>query len=217
MTRLWQEETRPESRVLRVATLERLGGAGDIVATHVDAALDALTDAERNAAARDLSVPRHAVGHQDRARRRRPRADARLERDADPAAARAAVEPARTASSSRWRQRRISPRGRATRSSTTCWPPPCSSGERGTRRQPSAPKPKRAPRSSGSGPNTKRRRPHGFASSGGCCLRCSPRPASCSSQCWCSPISRSSSAGSCRSRRSSSRPCRKSFSPRTHA
>ncbi|HYN06971.1 MAG TPA: hypothetical protein VES67_06250 [Vicinamibacterales bacterium] len=51
LTRLWQEETAAGSRELRGATLERLGGAGHIVATHLDAALGALTDEERTAAA----------------------------------------------------------------------------------------------------------------------------------------------------------------------
>jgi hypothetical protein len=51
MTRLWHEEMNNHSRVLRRSTLERLGGANNIVATHLDSALDALTDAERAAAA----------------------------------------------------------------------------------------------------------------------------------------------------------------------
>ena len=80
MTRLWQEETAAGSRCC-ARTLERLGGAGHIVATHVDAALDALTAAEREAAAAHLPVPRHAGRHEDRARRRGPRAYAGRERD----------------------------------------------------------------------------------------------------------------------------------------
>ena len=51
MTRLWHEEVDNHSHVLRSGTLERLGGANHIVATHLDSALDALTDAERAAAA----------------------------------------------------------------------------------------------------------------------------------------------------------------------
>ena len=51
MTRLWQEEVGKHSHVLRSSTLDRLGGANNIVATHLDSALDALTDAERAAAA----------------------------------------------------------------------------------------------------------------------------------------------------------------------
>ena len=51
MTRLWHEEIDNDSHVLRSSTLERLGGANHIVATHLDSALDALTDAERAAAA----------------------------------------------------------------------------------------------------------------------------------------------------------------------
>jgi hypothetical protein len=51
LTRLWQEETAAGSRELRAATLQQLGGAGHIVATHLDAALAALTKDERDAAA----------------------------------------------------------------------------------------------------------------------------------------------------------------------
>jgi hypothetical protein len=51
LTRLWQEETAAGSRELQAATLKRLGGAGHIVATHLDAALGALSEEERNAAA----------------------------------------------------------------------------------------------------------------------------------------------------------------------
>lgn len=40
------------SHVLRLQTLRRLGGASEIVKRHVDSALDALTTAERDAAAR---------------------------------------------------------------------------------------------------------------------------------------------------------------------
>ena len=52
MTRLWQEEVSAQSSVLRLGTLERLGGASEIVKRHVDSALDALTPTERDAAAR---------------------------------------------------------------------------------------------------------------------------------------------------------------------
>jgi hypothetical protein len=52
MTRLWQEETAAKSTTLRFDTLQRLGGASEIVKRHVDSALDALTPTERDAAAR---------------------------------------------------------------------------------------------------------------------------------------------------------------------
>jgi hypothetical protein len=52
MTRLWNEETSANSKRLRAATLERLGGADQIVATHLDAALDALSVEDREAAAK---------------------------------------------------------------------------------------------------------------------------------------------------------------------
>jgi hypothetical protein len=52
MTRLWDEEQRAGSRVLRAATLERLGGAEKIVGTHLDEAMSSLTPPEMEAAAR---------------------------------------------------------------------------------------------------------------------------------------------------------------------
>jgi hypothetical protein len=52
MTRLWQEERAARSTTLRLATLDRLGGASAIVSRHVESALDALSPAEREAAAR---------------------------------------------------------------------------------------------------------------------------------------------------------------------
>ena len=52
MTRLWQEERAAGSTALRLATLERLGGASAIVSRHVESALDALSPADREAAAR---------------------------------------------------------------------------------------------------------------------------------------------------------------------
>jgi CHASE2 domain-containing sensor protein len=54
MQRIWDEETTAGSRVLRVETLRRLGGAGTIVRTHVDDALTGMPDAERDAAAEAL-------------------------------------------------------------------------------------------------------------------------------------------------------------------
>ena len=51
MTRLWQAEAAAGSKVLRTETLKQLGGAEQIVATHLDAALDALTPDEREAGA----------------------------------------------------------------------------------------------------------------------------------------------------------------------
>jgi WD40 repeat protein len=51
MQRLWDEERAAGSRVLRLATLQRLGGAEQIVGAHVDRALTALTTAEQDLAA----------------------------------------------------------------------------------------------------------------------------------------------------------------------
>jgi hypothetical protein len=52
MTRLWEEERREESPILRVDTLRRLGGADRIVRTHLDAVMDALPPEEQDVAAR---------------------------------------------------------------------------------------------------------------------------------------------------------------------
>ncbi len=52
MTRLWEEESREGSRVLRQSTLQRLGGAERIVRTHLDAAMAALPPDEQETAAR---------------------------------------------------------------------------------------------------------------------------------------------------------------------
>ena len=51
MTRLWDEEVKDGSHVLRRATLARLGGAIQIVRSHLDTSLAELTDAERDLAA----------------------------------------------------------------------------------------------------------------------------------------------------------------------
>jgi WD40 repeat protein len=51
MTRLWDEEIDSGSRVLRLETLERLGGAEGIVTTHLDAAMSSLPREERDVAA----------------------------------------------------------------------------------------------------------------------------------------------------------------------
>ncbi len=51
MTRLWDEELRSGSHVLRLETLNRLGGAERIVRTHLDKTLGGLPTMERQAAA----------------------------------------------------------------------------------------------------------------------------------------------------------------------
>jgi hypothetical protein len=52
MMRLWDEERRANSQVLRMATLTRLGGAERIVRTHLDAAMNNLPSSDRQVAAR---------------------------------------------------------------------------------------------------------------------------------------------------------------------
>ena len=51
LARLWDEELHAGSPLLRLATLERLGGAERIVATHLDAAMDTLGRREQAVAA----------------------------------------------------------------------------------------------------------------------------------------------------------------------
>ena len=52
MSRLWEEELGAGSRMLRLQTLDRLGGASRIVRTHLDDAMARLSSAERDVAAR---------------------------------------------------------------------------------------------------------------------------------------------------------------------
>jgi WD40 repeat protein len=52
MSRLWEEEQRRQSHVLRLETLRNLGGAERIVRRHLDDAMSALDDDERAVAAR---------------------------------------------------------------------------------------------------------------------------------------------------------------------
>jgi WD40 repeat protein len=52
MQRLWDEERSAGERILRLETLDRLGGAAHIVHDHVDRALTGLTPAEKDIAAR---------------------------------------------------------------------------------------------------------------------------------------------------------------------
>jgi hypothetical protein len=54
LTRLWEEESAAGSRVLRLETLDRLGGAERIVPAHLDAAMARLSGPERDVAARVL-------------------------------------------------------------------------------------------------------------------------------------------------------------------
>jgi len=52
LQRLWDEESARGSHELHLATLEQLGGAERIVRTHLDAAMDALSEADKAIAAR---------------------------------------------------------------------------------------------------------------------------------------------------------------------
>jgi hypothetical protein len=51
MTRLWTEEMTSRSHVLRLETLERLGGAANVVRTHLDAVMSTLETTEQELAA----------------------------------------------------------------------------------------------------------------------------------------------------------------------
>ena len=60
MERLWEVEREQGSTTLRAATLERLGGAAQIVAAHLERAMDALTPAQQEIASalfRQLVTP----------------------------------------------------------------------------------------------------------------------------------------------------------------
>jgi tetratricopeptide (TPR) repeat protein len=52
LTRLWEEEMRVDSRVLRLETLERLGGAAQIVRTHLDNTMTTLSPKDQDIASR---------------------------------------------------------------------------------------------------------------------------------------------------------------------
>jgi hypothetical protein len=52
LTRLWDEEMRANSRTLRLSTLERLGGAQEIVRTHLDGVISRLDAAEQEVCSR---------------------------------------------------------------------------------------------------------------------------------------------------------------------
>jgi hypothetical protein len=51
LTRLWHEERAQESQALRQETLHALGGAGRIIRTHMDSAMNALSPEEQETAA----------------------------------------------------------------------------------------------------------------------------------------------------------------------
>ncbi|HEX8173803.1 MAG TPA: WD40 repeat domain-containing protein [Pyrinomonadaceae bacterium] len=51
LTRLWYEERNEDSRVMRLETLNRLGGAERIIRTHLDKVMEKLSDSERDVAA----------------------------------------------------------------------------------------------------------------------------------------------------------------------
>ena len=98
MQRLWEDERARGRRRCGSRRSSELGGAQQIVAEHLERAIEALTPGAAGRRRAALQPPRHAVGHQDRARgvrprrvrRRRPRRDRRrcsatLARAPDPA------------------------------------------------------------------------------------------------------------------------------------
>ncbi len=72
LQRLWDEERASGSDVLRVETLERLGGAQHIVEEHLQGALDDLSSGAEGCRGQALQPPRDSVGHEDRTRGHRP-------------------------------------------------------------------------------------------------------------------------------------------------
>ena len=109
--RLWDEERSLGSRVLRLQTLERLGGAERIVRTHLDATMGALPRTRAGRRRPGLPLPRDAVRNEDRPPGRRSRRAQRRPARA-PRAGAGRSSPARCASSGR-------PATARTRSTTT--------------------------------------------------------------------------------------------------
>ena len=111
--------------VLRLETLERLGGAERIVRTHLDDALGAPRSRRAGDRGGRVPLPRDAVGNEDRAPGRRPRRVRRLLRR----------RPSRRCSRDSPQVTYVScaPSARTpTRSITMCSPRPCSTGGHGT-------------------------------------------------------------------------------------
>src|SRR5512132_1240895 len=52
MTRLWEEERKAHSRMLRASTLQRLGGAQQIVASYLDSVMAKLDGVEQEVCSR---------------------------------------------------------------------------------------------------------------------------------------------------------------------
>ncbi len=73
MERVWEEEQAAGSQLLRLSTLERLGGARAIVSAHLERTLGALDAARRGDCGECADLPRDAVTDEDRAVVRRPR------------------------------------------------------------------------------------------------------------------------------------------------
>ena len=119
MQRLWDVERGAGSTTLRAETLDALGGAGQIVADHLERAIDALTPEQREIAARlfdHLVTPSGMkIAHEasDLARVRRRAGGARSGPSSRRSRTTASCAPTRAA---------------AGRSSTTCSPAPCSAG-----------------------------------------------------------------------------------------
>jgi hypothetical protein len=139
MSRLWEEERAAGSSTLRLATLERLGGAERIVRSHLDESMKALPAEEREAAARVfrfLVTPggtkiAHTAG--DLAQyAEMPESQLGRSSRAWPEVTCASFAPAHPRRAS-W--------SRATRSSTTSWPRRSSTGGPATRRAGVRPKP----------------------------------------------------------------------------
>ena len=72
MQRLWDEERSEGSTTLRIDTLERLGGARQIVEEHLEGALAAAHTRAEGRRGTSLQPSRHSIRDEDRARGRRP-------------------------------------------------------------------------------------------------------------------------------------------------
>ena len=129
--RLWEEELAVGSSLMRLETLERLGGASEVVRTHLERALVGVPDRGQGRRRGRLQPPGHAVGDEDRARaprsravRARRRGSARADRDARSCTS-GSCGPSRSARTARSTGARTP---RRTRSSTTSSARRCSTG-----------------------------------------------------------------------------------------
>ena len=121
MERLWERERSQQSRLLRFATLASLGGAAEIVRAHLERALAALTEEQRDVAAASFN---HLVTPSGSKIAHAPADLARYAGVGEEELLPVLSTPRAAANPPSRRERD----DRATRSSTTSWPRRCSGG-----------------------------------------------------------------------------------------